>query len=330
MMNINSLRHKKILVTGGAGFIGSNLCEYLVKIECYVNCLDNFSTGKKENISHLLGSNYFNLIEGDIRNLDTCLEASNGCDFVLHQAALGSVPRSIKDPITTNDVNVNGFLNMLISSKNNKIKKFIYASSSSVYGDSIKLPKVEEEIGNQLSPYAISKYINELYAKNFSEIFKINTIGLRYFNVFGPRQDPSGPYAAVIPKFINSFINLESPVINGKGDFSRDFTYVSNVVNMNLLALINQNDEIKNHVYNVACGDRITILEMTQIIKNYMSKYDSKINEVNILFGDERDGDIAHSNADIKKAIKLLNYKPTINFRDGIQETIDWFLKNIN
>ena len=261
-----------------------------------------------------------------ITELSICLEASKGFDYILHQAALGSVPRSIKDPITTNEVNVNGFLNMLIASKENNIKKFVYASSSSVYGDSKNLPKVEDLIGKQLSPYAISKYVNELYAKNFSELYNINTIGLRYFNVFGPRQDPEGPYAAVIPKFINKFINLESPVINGDGNFSRDFTYVSNVVDMNLLALINQNNNIKSQVFNVACGCRITIAEMARLIKNTLTKYDSQIKNVDIIFGEERKGDIPHSNADISKAKNLISYKPTINFEEGIKKTISWFI----
>ncbi|MDG1806117.1 NAD-dependent epimerase/dehydratase family protein, partial [Flavicella sp.] len=256
------LKNKKILVTGGAGFIGSNLIEVLLQKGNKVVCLDNFSTGKKENILDFESNNDFELIVGDIRNLTDCQKAVNGVDYVLHEAALGSVPRSISDPITTNDVNISGFLNILLASKEAGVKRFVYAASSSTYGDSKSLPKVEDVIGKPLSPYAITKYVNELYADTFYKTYGFETIGLRYFNVFGRRQDANGAYAAVIPKFVGQFIKHESPVINGDGNYSRDFTYIDNVIQMNLLALVTENSEAVNQVYNTAFGERATLNDL--------------------------------------------------------------------
>ena len=263
-----NLAGKKVLVTGGAGFIGSNLCEALLKLDAIVTCLDNFSTGHRRNIEEFLDDPNFTLIEGDIRDLDTCQQAAKDQDYILHEAALGSVPRSINDPITSNEVNVSGFLNMLVAAKDAGVKRFVYAASSSTYGDSEKLPKVEDEIGKPLSPYAITKYVNELYADIFHKAYGLDTIGLRYFNVFGRKQDPNGAYAAVIPKFVIQLMNHESPVINGDGTYSRDFTYIDNVVQMNLLALTTENKEAVNQVYNTAVGDRTNLLELTQLLRN--------------------------------------------------------------
>src|SRR5690554_7227907 len=257
-----SLEGKNILVTGGAGFIGSNLCEVLLDLNAKVTCLDNFSTGFKHNIAPYFCMENFSLIEGDIRDLQTCHEACKHQDFVLHQAALGSVPRSIKDPITSNEVNVSGFLNMLVASRDAGVKRFIYAASSSTYGDSESLPKVEDKIGNPLSPYAITKYVNELYAGIFSNTYGLETIGLRYFNVFGRKQDPNGAYAAVIPKFVMQFMRHEQPVINGDGNYSRDFTYIDNVIQMNKLAMTTTNPKAVNTVYNTAYGDRTTLNDL--------------------------------------------------------------------
>ena len=251
----------KILISGGAGFIGSNLCEYFLSKGYKVVCLDNFSTGHRYNLTSFGNNPNFSLIEGDIRDLSDCQKAVEGVDYVLHQAALGSVPRSINDPITTNAVNVSGFLNMLIASRDAKVKRFVYAASSSTYGDSQGLPKVEEVIGKPLSPYAITKYVNELYAEIFSKTYGLETVGLRYFNVFGRKQDPNGAYAAVIPKFVMQFINYESPVINGDGMHSRDFTYIDNVIQMNELAMTTTNSEAINTVYNTAFGDRTTLTQ---------------------------------------------------------------------
>jgi len=319
--------NNKILVTGGAGFIGSNLCEALVDKGNKVVCLDNFSTGKRENIEKLLNDPNFTLIDGDIRRLDDCLKAIKEVDYVLHQAALGSVPRSVKDPITSNEVNVNGFLNMLIASRDFGIKRFVYASSSSTYGDSELLPKVENKIGKPLSPYAVTKYINELYANIFSKTYGIETIGLRYFNVFGRNQDPNGAYAAVIPKFIDKLLKHESPVINGDGTYSRDFTHVSNVLHMNMLAITVDNKNALNSVYNTALGDRTTILELFSLIKKHLVQYDSKIEKINPIFGPLRSGDVDHSQASIEKAKKLLKYFPKTYIDEGIKKTVDWFFK---
>ena len=278
-MKINFTK-KRILITGGAGFIGSNLCEALLKKDNKVVCLDNFATGKRENIKEFLNDPNFTLIEGDIRKLDDCLKATKGVDYVLHQAALGSVPRSIKDPITSNEVNVSGFLNMLVAARDNGVKRFVYAASSSTYGDSESMPKVEDIIGKPLSPYAITKYVNELYADIFSKTYGLETIGLRYFNVFGRKQDPNGAYAAVIPKFVSQLMNGESPVINGDGNYSRDFTYIDNVIQANLLSLVTTNEKAINTVYNVAYGDRNTLNDLMGYLKEYLSEFDSKISNV--------------------------------------------------
>ena len=298
------ISNRKILITGGAGFIGSNLCDYFLQKGYTVICLDNFATGHRHNIeSHLTNEN-FQLIEGDIRNIEDCQKAIQGVDYVLHQAALGSVPRSLKDPITSNEVNVSGFLNMLVAARDAKVKRFIYAASSSTYGDSQGLPKVEDVIGKPLSPYAITKYVNELYADIFSKTYGLETIGLRYFNVFGRRQDPNGAYAAVIPLFVKQFMNYESPVINGDGNYSRDFTYIDNVIQMNELAMLTTNPEALNTVYNTAFGDRTTLTQMVGLLKDYLSEFDPAIAAVPVVHGPNRPGDIPHSLASIEKAIR--------------------------
>jgi UDP-N-acetylglucosamine 4-epimerase len=318
-----------IVITGGAGFIGSNLCEYFISKGHKVTCLDNFATGHRHNIEGLLSNTNFILIEGDIRNLDDCLKATQNADYVVHQAALGSVPRSINDPITTNEVNVSGFLNMLVASRDNKVKRFVYAASSSTYGDSESLPKVEEVIGKPLSPYAITKYVNELYAEIFSTTYGLETIGLRYFNVFGRKQDPKGAYAAVIPKFVMQFMNHESPVINGDGNYSRDFTYIDNVIQMNELAMTTQNIEALNTVYNTAFGDQITLNQMVALLKNYLSEFDGSIAKVPVIYGPARSGDIPHSLASIEKAKKSLNYNPKYSFELGLKEAVKWYWENL-
>ena len=319
------ITNQNILVTGGAGFIGSNLCEALINLGNKVTCLDNFATGKRENIAELLSNKNFKLIEGDIRNLEDCQKAVAGNDYVLHQAALGSVPRSINDPITTNAVNIGGFVNMLVAAKEAKVKRFVYAASSSTYGDSTALPKVEENIGKPLSPYAVTKLVNELYADVFHKTYGIDTIGLRYFNVFGRRQDPNGAYAAAIPKFVMQLMKYESPVINGDGTHSRDFTYIDNVIQANLLALSTDNKEALNQVYNVAYGERTTLNDlMTSLIK-HLSKYDAKIGEVKVTHGPIRQGDIPHSLASIEKARKYLGYNPAFSLDQGLQEAVKWY-----
>jgi len=320
---------QRILITGGAGFIGSNLCDYFLEKGYYVTCLDNFATGHRDTIEHLLSNERFELIEGDIRDLETCLIATTNKDFVLHQAALGSVPRSIQDPITSNQVNVSGFLNMLVASRDKGVKRFVYAASSSTYGDSEALPKVEEIIGKPLSPYAITKYVNELYADVFSKTYGLETIGLRYFNVFGRRQDPNGAYAAVLPKFVMQLMRHESPVINGDGTYSRDFTYIDNVIQMNELAMTTQNKEALNTVYNTAFGDRVSLNEMVNLLKENLSKYDASIAEVAIVYGANRVGDIPHSLASIEKAKRLLKYKPKYSFSQGLQEAVEWYWKHL-
>tara|TARA_R110001632_G_scaffold219219_1_gene348665 strand:- start:807 stop:1787 length:981 start_codon:yes stop_codon:yes gene_type:complete len=326
-MNIQ-LSDKKILITGGAGFIGSNLSEVLLEMDNTVVCLDNFATGKRENIAHLLSNPNYTLIEGDIRNLEDCHKAAKGIDFVLHQAALGSVPRSIKDPITSNDVNVGGFLNMLVASRDAGVKRFIYAASSSTYGDSEALPKVEDKIGKPLSPYAITKYVNELYADVFSKTYGIETIGLRYFNVFGRKQDPNGAYAAVIPKFVSQFMAGESPVINGDGNYSRDFTYIDNVIQANLLSIV-ANKKAVNTVYNVAYGERNTLNDLINYLQDFLSQYDAKIKDLKVVNGPNRLGDIPHSLASVEKARKLLNYQPQYSLQDGLKEAVKWYWENL-
>ena len=319
----------KILISGGAGFIGSNLCEYFLSKGYKVVCLDNFATGHLYNLNGVINNLNFTLIEGDIRNLSDCQKAVEGVDYVLHQAALGSVPRSINDPITTNEVNVSGFLNMLIASRDAKVKRFVYAASSSTYGDSQGLPKVEEVIGKPLSPYAITKYVNELYAEIFSKTYGIETIGLRYFNVFGRKQDPNGAYAAVIPKFVMQFMNYESPVINGDGNYSRDFTYIDNVIQMNELAMTTQNSDAINTVYNTAFGDRTTLTQLVGYLKEYLTAFDPKINDVSIVNGPNRAGDIPHSLASIEKAKKLLGYNPLFSIEMGLKEAVKWYWQNL-
>lgn len=320
---------EKILITGGAGFIGSNLCDHFIAKGYRVVCLDNFATGFKKNIEHHLSNPNFTLIEGDIRNMEDCLRATEGVNYVLHQAALGSVPRSIKDPVTTNDVNVGGFLNMITASRDAGVKRFVYAASSSTYGDSEALPKVEDKIGKPLSPYAVTKYVNELYADVFSRTYGIETIGLRYFNVFGRRQDPAGAYAAVIPKFVLQFMNYESPVINGDGNYSRDFTYIDNVVQMNELAMLSQNPEAVNTVYNTAFGDRTTLKQLVGYLKEFLSEYDNAIKSVEVIHGPQRAGDIPHSLASIDKAKKLLNYHPEFSISQGLKEAVAWYWDNL-
>lgn len=319
----------KIVITGGAGFIGSNLCEYFLSKGNEVICLDNFATGHLYNIEHLLAHPNFQLIEGDIRIIEDCRKAVEGADYVLHQAALGSVPRSINDPITSNDVNVSGFLNMLVASRDARIKRFVFAASSSTYGDSKALPKVEEIIGKPLSPYAITKYVNELYAEIFSNTYGLETIGLRYFNVFGRKQDPNGAYAAVIPKFVMQLMAHESPVINGDGSFSRDFTYIDNVIQMNELAIRSNNKEAVNTIYNTAYGEQTTLNEMVTLLKQYLSEYDTKIADVPIIYGTNRAGDIPHSLASIDKAKKLLGYQPKYSFKAGLKEAAKWYWENL-
>ena len=323
------IQNKKVLVTGGAGFIGSNLCEDLLKYNNEVVCLDNFSTGHKHNILVFLSNPNFRLIDGDIRDLTTCKRACEGVEIVLHQAALGSVPRSINDPGTTNEVNISGFMNMLIAARDAGVKRFVYAASSSTYGDSENLPTVEDIIAMPLSPYAVTKYVNELYAHVFGLNYGLECVGLRYFNVYGRRQDPNGAYAAVIPKFVAQFMQYESPVINGDGSYSRDFTYIDNVIQMNHLAACTENKAAIGEVFNTAVGERTTLLQITELLKKYLSDYDPKIAEVEIKFGPERKGDIPHSLASVEKAKELLNYKPTINLSYSLGETIVWYNENL-
>lgn len=323
------MKNIKILITGGAGFIGSNLCEYFINKGACVVCLDNFATGHRHNIASLINHPNFTLVEGDIRDLETCQSAVFGIDYVLHQAALGSVPRSIQNPITSNDVNVTGFLNMLVAARDAKVKRFIYAASSSTYGDSEALPKIEDVIGKPLSPYAITKYVNELYAGIFSSTYGLETIGLRYFNVFGRKQDPNGAYAAVIPLFVKQFMNLESPIINGDGNYSRDFTYIDNVIQMNELAMLTTNPDAINTVYNTAFGDRTTLNQLVGSLKEILSKYNTQIQSVEILHGPNRAGDIPHSLASIDKAKKLLGYSPKFSMNQGLEQAVDWYWKNL-
>lgn len=324
------IKNARILVTGGAGFIGSNLIERLLKQDNDVVCLDNLSTGKRENIAPFMQEKRFSFIEGDIRDLKVCEAALDGIDFVLHQAALGSVPRSIEDPLTTNEVNISGFLNMLKSSKDAKVKRFVYAASSSTYGDHPDLPKVEEVIGNPLSPYAITKYVNELYAKVFSDIYDVEVIGLRYFNVFGRRQDPNGAYAAVIPKFINELIHKRSPVVNGDGSHSRDFTYIENIIQINQLAALTNREDAINTVYNAAYGESTDLNEMYTVLVKLLKQYDSEISSIEPIYGPNRKGDVKHSLADISKAKEQLGYQPSHSFRDGIEESVQWYWKNLS
>ena len=319
----------KVLVTGGAGFIGSNLVESFLASGNSVVCLDNFSTGKRENIAPFSGNPRFELIEGDIRNYSDCEKSVQGVDYVFHQAALGSVPRSIKDPVTSTDVNIGGFVKMLYASKEAGVKRFIYAASSSTYGDHPGLPKVEDRIGKPLSPYAITKYVDELYAANFASTYGAESIGLRYFNVFGRRQDPMGAYAAVIPLFVKKLINHEVPVINGDGTYSRDFTFIDNVVQANHLAALASDPGAVNQVYNVAHGEQTTLNELFDIIKHLIGRYDREVTKISPRHGPVRAGDIPHSLASIEKAKRLLGYRPTHTVRQGLEEAIDWYRTNL-
>ena len=354
----------KILVTGGAGFIGSNLVDEFIRLGHHVVCFDNLSTGKKENIRSHFKNPKFTFIEGDIRDLEACKTAVQNCEYVCHQAALGSVPRSIGDPVTTNDVNISGFLNVLIASRDQGIKRFVYAASSSTYGDSKALPKIEHTIGNPLSPYAITKYVNELYANVISNAFRMQCIGLRYFNVFGKRQDPEGPYAAVIPLWVKKMISHESPVINGDSSYSRDFTYIENVIQANVKALFSSSEQIfegrkkyykidseKNmlpahpnykeiqlnvsgthfsEIFNVAFGKSTSLHELFKALRLYLSAYDPEIAEISETIGDFRIGDIPHSQASIIKAETILGYKPHFSAAEGFEIAAEWYYQYFN
>lgn len=321
----------KILVTGGAGFIGSNLCEFLLKQGYDVRCLDNFSTGKWENVTPLLQrfKGRFDLIVGDIRDLDACRRSVEGIEYVFHEAALGSVPRSVKDPITTNAVNISGFLNMLVAARDAGVKRFIFAASSSTYGDSASLPKRENVIGRPLSPYAITKYVDELYADVFARTYGMEYIGLRYFNVFGRRQDPHGAYAAVIPLFVKKLQNHERPVINGDGEYSRDFTYIDNVLLMNMLAMTTDNPQAVNQIYNTAFGERTTINQLVELLKEFLGRHDAEILKIEPQYGPVRAGDIPHSLASIDKARQLLGYAPRFDIRTGLEQAVEWYRENL-
>lgn len=321
---------KDILVTGGAGFIGSNLVDSLLADGNRVTVLDNFATGKMENIQHNIGRGDFELITGDIRDYETCQKATAGKDVVFHEAALGSVPRSIKDPMTSTAVNVVGFVNMLFASHENGVKRFVYAASSSTYGDSKTLPKVEDKIGKPLSPYAITKYVDELFAGNFHDLYGIDVVGLRYFNVFGRRQDPDGAYAAVIPKFALALIGHNPPTINGDGSYSRDFTYIDNVIQANKLAASVENSDALNTVYNVAFGERTTLNELYDYLRTALGNYDPAILSLDAKYGPNRAGDIPHSLADISKAKNLLGYAPKFSVKQGLQEAAKWYYEYLS
>jgi len=319
-MDYSELKGKRILVTGGAGFIGSNIVAKLLDLGCHVKVIDNLITGKKENIIEFMDNNNFEFILGDIRDYNLCLNVCENIDYVIQQAALGSVPRSIDNPLLSNDININGFLNILYASVQKKVKRFIYASSSSVYGDSEKLPKVEDEIGNPLSPYALNKKVDELYATLFNKLYNIETIGLRYFNVYGPKQDPNSIYSAVIPLFINNILNKKESYINGDGSNSRDFTYVEDAVNANVNACLVDSSSCCN-VYNIAYGGRTTIKELYDKISEITGMH------INIVYQKERMGDVKHSNASIQKAINKLEYHPIYNINEGLKKTINWYQK---
>lgn len=335
----------KITITGGAGFIGSNLCEYFVKKGFEVVCLDNLSTGFLHNIQPLMEYANFNFIEGDIREFDLCKDVVKGSDVVLHEAALGSVPRSIKDPMNTNANNVDGFLNMLVASRDAGVKRFVYAASSSTYGDSKELPKREHIIGRPLSPYAITKYVNELYANVFSNLYGLETIGLRYFNVFGRRQDPNGAYAAVIPLWVKALIRHESPYINGDGSYSRDFTYIDNVVLANELAATISTEQLqtrvalfnsqlpenapRDFVFNVAYGGNTTLNELFLCLRNNLSRFDKSIQKIEPIYRENRAGDIPHSQASIEKARTILGYNPNYDALAGFEHACEWYWNNL-
>ncbi|ARF08730.1 UDP-N-acetylglucosamine 4-epimerase [Catovirus CTV1] len=315
---------KKILVTGGAGFIGSHVCEFLLKNNFCVKAFDNLSTGNKNNIQHLLKNKNFEFVYGDICNLENIRKVCKDIDLICNLAAIPSVPRSIEDPLTSHNANVNGFFNILLVAKEMNIKRIVYASSSSVYGDNAVLPKKEENIGNQMSPYALNKYIDELYGKLFGKLYGLETIGLRFFNVFGPRQDPLSPYSSVISKFITNSINNVQSTINGNGDYSRDFTYVDNVVHFIYLSLTTNNEKCYGSVYNVGCGDNITILELYKTINDILKS------NMDPLIGTVRKGDVPHSCADISKGQYDLGYSVQKTFKEGIRETIEWYKTNHN
>lgn len=314
----------KILVTGGAGFIGSNLVEKLLQDErvTAVRVLDNLATGDKRNIESFLSNKRFEFIEGDIRSYDICRQACDGIDLISHQAALGSVPRSINDPLTSNEVNITGTLNIFTAAKENNIKRVIYAASSSTYGDHPGLPKVEDKIGKPLSPYAVTKYVNELYAGVYASLYDMELIGLRYFNIFGPRQNPLGPYAAVIPLFITAILENKPPTINGDGTHSRDFTYVDNAVDANILALFTNNKEAVNQVYNIACGAQTSLNELFNVLRSEGKS------QLNAIHGPDRKGDVKHSLADVSKANQLLGYKQSISVQEGLKKTFAWYREN--
>ncbi|RYF86926.1 MAG: SDR family oxidoreductase [Chitinophagaceae bacterium] len=311
----------RILITGGAGFIGSNLVDHLLKKQDVelVRVLDNLATGSLKNIEEFQSHPKFEFIEGDIRSYETCLKACKDVQAISHQAALGSVPRSINDPLTSNDVNITGTLNIFTAAKEEGIKRIVYAASSSTYGDHPGLPKVEDKIGNPLSPYAVTKYVNELYARVYANLYGLELIGLRYFNIFGPKQNPAGPYAAVIPLFVKAVLNNEPPVINGDGEHSRDFTFVANAVLANELALFTQNIEAVNQVYNIACGEQTSLNELFTEIKGIAGS------DLAPIYGPERKGDVKHSLADITKAKTLLGYQPAITIKEGMKPTFEWY-----
>lgn len=326
---MQKLTNTSVLVTGGAGFIGSNLVADLLSNGNTVKVLDNLSTGFRENIAKFESNKHFTFIEGDIRNREDCKKAVSGCEIVFHQAALGSVPRSLKDPITTNEVNIGGFLNMLVAASEAKVKRFVFAASSSTYGDSEALPKVESEIGMPLSPYAVTKYVNELYAHVFGLNYGLETIGLRYFNVYGRGQTPDGAYAAVIPKFTKLFMNHESPTINGDGTNSRDFTYIDNVIQMNHLAATTTNKNAIGEIFNTAVGERADLLTLTTLLKKHLIEYDAKIASIEVHHGPDRKGDIPHSLASIDKAKDLLGYAPKHHLEEGLKEAVSWYWENL-
>jgi UDP-N-acetylglucosamine 4-epimerase len=323
------LTNSRVLVTGGAGFIGSALIETLLASDNEVVCLDNFATGKRQNLAEFTSNKYFHFIEGDIRVIDDCRKAADGVQYVLHQAALGSVPRSVKDPVTSNDVNVSGFLNMITAARDAGVKRFVYASSSSVYGDHPALPKFEENTGNPLSPYAVTKKVNELYAKVFGELYGMQTLGLRYFNVFGRRQDPDGQYAAVIPRFVKALMRHEAPMIFGDGSQTRDFTYIENVIQANLKAAVADNPEAYNTAYNVACGDRVTLNELYTFLRDGLAKFDPKIGSINPVYTEPRQGDIPHSLASIEKTSRLLGYNPQFDLKQGLAHSVKWYWEHL-
>lgn len=315
-----------VLVTGGAGFIGSNLVEALLndlRVQ-KVRVLDNLATGSLKNIEAFTEDSRFQFIKGDIRSYETCLQVCEGMDVISHQAALGSVPRSMADPLTSNEVNVTGTLNIFTAAKEKGIKRVVYAASSSTYGDHPGLPKVEDKIGNPLSPYAVTKYVNELYAKVYANVYGLEAIGLRYFNIFGPKQNPAGPYAAVIPLFVKAVLNNEPPIINGDGEHSRDFTFVANAVQANILALTTTDKEAVNQVYNIACGEQTSLNSLFENIKTTAGS------DLAPIYGPERAGDVKHSLADVSKATELLGYQPTITVKEGLETTFEWYRSQHN